>query len=163
MLLMPVHRLVTSMTLPLQREQVFAFFADATNLERITPPELQFEIVTPEPIQIRQGSLIDYRLRLFGVPFRWQTQITVWRPPHEFVDVQLHGPYRLWEHTHRFRDHLTGTLIEDVVRYQLPLAPFGELAHPLVRLRLNHIFQFRERAVHSWAATQQALPAAVDR
>ncbi len=160
MLYMPVHRLVTSTTLPLQRDQVFAFFADARNLQRITPSELQFEIVTPEPIQIRQGTLIEYRLRLFGVPFRWQTEIALWRPPHEFVDVQLHGPYRLWEHTHHFHDHVAGTTIEDVVRYQLPLAPLGELAHPLVRLRLNHIFQFRERAVRCWVSTQQALPPA---
>ena len=157
MVFMPVHRLITWMLLPMRRDEVFNFFADATNLERITPPELQFEIVTPPPIQIGQGSLIDYRLRLLGVPFRWQTQIALWRPPHEFVDIQLHGPYRLWEHTHRFRDHGAGTIIEDVVRYQLPVSPFGELAHPLLRLRLNHIFQFREDAVRSWVADQQAV------
>lgn len=160
MVFMPVHRLITSMILPLRRDEVFPFFADATNLERITPPQLQFEITTPQPIQIRQGSLIDYRLRLFGVPFRWQTQIALWDPPHAFVDIQLHGPYRLWEHTHRFRDHAAGTIIEDVVRYQLPVSPAGELVHPLLRLRLNHIFQFREDAVRRWVAEQQVATSA---
>lgn len=141
------HILRTSFALPKPIDEVFAFFAEAANLERITPPELNFRILPPHPERIAAGTFIDYRLRLFGWSFAWRTEISVWNPPHRFVDRQIDGPYRLWVHTHRFRQTHGGTLIEDEVCYELPLRPLGELAHPLVRLQLDRIFRFREKAI----------------
>lgn len=136
------------LTLDLGRREVFDFFADAGNLELITPPELNFEIATPRPITIAQGTLIDYRLRLYGVPMGWRTEISTWDPPHRFVDRQIKGPYRQWIHTHTFTDlGRSKTLIEDEVRYRLPLEPLGDLAHFLVRLQLDHIFNYRQEIV----------------
>ena len=143
------HILETSLMVPRPRHEAFRFFSDVENLERITPPELAFEIVTPRPIAIREGARIDYRLRLFGVRLSWRTRITRWRPNDEFVDVQEIGPYKTWVHTHRFRDVPGGTEITDHVAYELPLAPFGDLARPLVRRQLHRIFEYRRRAVTS--------------
>jgi ligand-binding SRPBCC domain-containing protein len=141
------HQLHTTLDLPLPIDDVFAFFAEAGNLERITPPELRFEIVTPLPIEMKRGTLLEYRLGLFGIPFRWRTEIAAWDPPHGFVDVQLSGPYSVWEHTHVFIPTEAGTLIDDRVYYRLPLSPLGDVAYALVRRQLARIFAYRQDAV----------------
>lgn len=135
--------------LPLAPPEVFPFFADAGNLARITPPELAFAIETPIPIALRAGAELAYRLRLWGVSFRWHTRIAAWDPPHGFVDEEIRGPFALWRHTHVFREALggAGTIMDDRVEYALPLAPFGELAHFAVRRQLERIFDYRREVV----------------
>ncbi len=145
---MAEYILKRELTLDLPRADVFDFFADAGNLERITPPELNFHIITPQPIDIRKGALIDYKLRMRGLPVTWRTEISVWNPPHEFVDQQLKGPYKQWIHTHTFTElEPNKTLIEDEVRYRLPLEPLGDIAHFFVVRELNYIFNYRQKVV----------------
>lgn len=145
---MAEHILKRELTLDRPRDEVFSFFADAGNLERITPPALKFHIVTPQPIEISQGTLIDYELRLRGVKLKWRTEISVWNPPHEFVDRQLVGPYSQWIHRHTFTElGPSKTLIEDEVRYRLPFEPLGDIAHFIVRRELEQIFDFRQEIV----------------
>lgn len=141
------HRFFASDLLPLPVEKVFPFFADARNLQAITPPELEFAILTPMPIDLREGALIDYRLKLSGVPFRWRTRIAHWDPPHAFVDEQLRGPYAFWHHTHTFYDEGGKTRLDDEVLYRLPLWPLGEVAFPFVRKKVERIFAFRRLQV----------------
>lgn len=142
-----VHRLKTSVIIPLGIHETFAFFADASNLEQITPAELSFNILTEQPIEITEGTEIDYRLRLYGVRLNWRSRITNWSPPHRFVDEQIHGPYNLWVHIHRFHEENGSTTIMDEVWYQLPLYPFGEVVYPIVSGLLHRIFSFRKQAI----------------
>ncbi|MBL8816079.1 MAG: SRPBCC family protein [Planctomyces sp.] len=137
--------LKTVTCLPKSRNEVFHFFSDAFQLERITPPWLNFKILTPAPIEIGKGCLIDYRIRLRGIPIRWQTEISEWEPDVRFVDRQLRGPYQLWEHLHVFEDVPAGTLMTDEVRYRVP---GGDLIHRLfVKNDLEKIFSFRQQAM----------------
>ena len=123
------HVLRREQRLPGPPAEVFPFFADAGNLEAITPQWLAFRIVTPRPIEMRAGALIEYRLRLHRLPVSWLTRIEEWEPGVRFVDMQLHGPYRLWHHTHEFEpDGAGGTVMRDTVRWALPLGPLGEVA-----------------------------------
>jgi ligand-binding SRPBCC domain-containing protein len=141
------HLLERTQVVPVSLEEAFAFFADARNLERITPPWLRFEIVAA-PERLGRGALLSYRLRLFGVPIRWRTEIVAWTPPRGFVDVQRRGPYLLWEHAHRLAAVEGGTEIYDHVRYRLFGGPVAALVQRLfVRRWLDAIFDFRAAAV----------------
>ena len=141
------HVFQTELWLPVPREKVFPFFADAFNLEAITPPWLNFNVLTPRPIPMREGTLIDYRLRVRGLPLRWRTRISAWQPPHRFVDEQLRGPYRQWIHTHTFEVRDGGTLCRDIVQYAVL---FDYIMHPLfVRRDVEKIFAFRQAALRA--------------
>ena len=141
--------------LPRPLAEVFAFFSDPANLNEITPPALSFHIITPRPIDMRPGALIDYRLRLRGIPMRWRTRITAFDPPRSFVDEQLKGPYGRWLHTHTFApetiDGVEGTRITDRVEYDLPRwcpGPINRLVHRLlVAPDLDRIFGYRQRVL----------------
>jgi ligand-binding SRPBCC domain-containing protein len=130
--------------IPRPIEEVFAFFADAGNLEKITPHWLNFQILSSEPKVIQSGTRLRYRLRWHSIPLNWLTEIQTWNPPNVFVDVQLQGPYKLWHHTHRFESVEGGTRMSDVVRYRLPFGFLGRLAHIWpVRSDLKAIFDYR--------------------
>ena len=137
------HALRAEVWLPRPVREVFAFFADAHNLGVLTPAFLHFEVLSPAPISMGVGTLIDYRIRLRGIPIRWRTRITVWDPPRRFVDAQLRGPYRLWEHTHTFEDRDDGTMVVDSVRYALPGPAFASaIVNRLIVARdLTRIFE----------------------
>lgn len=127
--------------------EVFRFFSDAANLEHLTPPWLGFEVLTPAPIEMAPGALIDYRLRWRGVPLRWRTEIEIWEPTRRFVDRQVRGPYRLWRHEHLFEEHRGGTMVEDRIEYA---AIGGRLAHWFAVDRdVETIFAYRRQALQS--------------
>lgn len=129
--------------LPRPRPEVFHYFAEARNLEAITPAFLQFVVLTPAPIEMQAGTLIDYKLRLHGFPVRWRTLISAWEPPFRFVDEQLMGPYRQWIHEHTFEERDGGTLATDVVRYSVPGGMLVDRL--LVKRDVEKIFAYRQR------------------
>jgi ligand-binding SRPBCC domain-containing protein len=145
---------------PLPLERTFAFFADPGNLARITPPWLGFRILTPPPLVMAQGLRLDYRVRALGIPVRWRSLISVYEPPHVFRDVQLSGPYRRWEHTHRFREAEGGTVVKDRVVYELALGSLGALLHGvLIRRQLEAIFDYRRDRITARLLREAALAA----
>jgi ligand-binding SRPBCC domain-containing protein len=145
---MKVHVLEREQRVARPLAEVFEFFARADNLERITPPWLSFGLVSQEPSELRRGTLLQYRLRVHGVPLRWVSEIELWEPGRAFVDRQVRGPYRLWRHQHDFAPIGAQTIVRDRVRYALPLSRLGELAHAVfVRRDLERIFEFRRQAV----------------
>ena len=143
------HVLVHTQVLDGTPEEVFPFFADAHNLEAITPPLLRFRVITPAPIDMHEGTLIEYRLRIHGAPVRWRTRIMEWQPPDRFVDTQISGPYELWHHTHAFEARPDGrTLMTDTVRYAIAFGPLGRIAHRLfVRRDVERIFEHRAAVI----------------
>lgn len=132
-------------------DEVFAFFSDAGNLEKLTPPWVGFEVLSQGPLDMCEGLVIDYRIRLHGIPIRWRTKITIWDPPHRFSDVQLRGPYALWDHTHAFRaiDESTTEMI-DTIRYRPKgwiLAPF--INRLFVEKDVRRIFAYRTQQMNT--------------
>ncbi len=139
------YRLRAECIVPRDISEVFAFFSDAANLERLTPPWLKFQILTPQPIDMRPGRLIDYRLRIRGVPVRWQSEITAWDPPHGFADESRRGPYKYWRHNHTFEPCEGGTRVIDEAHYGVP---GGGLVHWLAMGRdVRMIFHYRQLAL----------------
>jgi ligand-binding SRPBCC domain-containing protein len=148
---MTVRTLVTEVWLPRPRHEVFAFFADAANLDRITPPWLRFQILTPLPVVMQTGALLDYRLRWRGIPLSWRTRIDAWAPPVRFVDRQLRGPYLQWIHTHEFEERDGGTWMRDAVDYAIPgwiVEPF--LYRWLIGPDVERIFAYRKATIVAW-------------
>jgi ligand-binding SRPBCC domain-containing protein len=137
-------RLESDLWLPRPLDEVFAFFADAANLEALTPPWLHFRIRTPKPIAMRAGMLIDYSIRVHGIPISWQSEISIWEPPHRFVDIQRRGPYRRWAHTHGFAEAQGGTRVTDSVEFDVP---FAFAAGWFVKRDVEKIFAFRRQAL----------------
>lgn len=135
--------------LPRPIDEVFPFFAQAENLEEITPPSLRFSVITPKPIAMRKGALIDYKLRIRGFPVRWQSEITAWDPPRRFVDEQRRGPYRKWRHEHDFQEDGDGTIVRDRVTYEVPGGRFlGRILDRLMVHRdVERIFEYRRRVL----------------
>jgi ligand-binding SRPBCC domain-containing protein len=141
---MKIRKFQSSIWIPAPVETAFSFFSKAENLDRITPPWLHFKILTTLPVEMGEGTLLDYQLKLHGIPVSWQTQIINWNPPFQFVDVQLRGPYRKWIHTHTFTSQNNGTLVEDSVDYAVPgffLEPF--INKYLVQPDISKIFAYR--------------------
>ena len=151
---MRVHTLFRETWLPTDRETAFDFFCSPFNLERITPPELSFKVVEPPSGELGEGVEIGYQLRLWGFKFRWRSVIRDWQPGSEFSDQALRSPYRYWNHEHQLVERDGGTQMSDRVSYALPLQPWGEVAHFLVRRQLERIFDFREETIQSIFAAE---------
>ncbi len=143
---MKIREYKSEIWLPLAPEALFPFFADAANLEKITPPWLNFKILNPGRIEMQEGALIEYKLRIHGVAVRWRTRISLWQPPRCFVDEQLRGPYRKWVHRHTFEACDGGTRVRDRVEYSIP---FDFALHRwFVRPDIEKIFRYRSEQLH---------------
>ncbi|MBM3220423.1 MAG: SRPBCC family protein [Candidatus Rokubacteria bacterium] len=151
MIIRPIRTLHRGQWVPRSLHEVFDFFERPENLPRITPPWLGFRILTPPPLTMRCGLVIDYTVRVLGMPTHWRSQIAEYDAPHGFRDVQVIGPYRLWDHRHRFRRENGGTLIEDFVVYEPPLGRLGAVLDALViRRQLAAIFEYRRQRIEEF-------------
>ena len=133
---------------PSDMDTVFDFFSRPENLEKITPSAMGFNIITPTPIEMKEGAIIDYTVKILGVPVRWRTMITSYKENEYFVDEQLKGPYSYWHHKHTFKEVEGGILIIDEITYALPIQAFRKIVHPvLIKPQLNQIFDFRFQTI----------------
>ena len=143
---MKPHILIRETVLNGSIEEVFDFFSKAENLDKITPPILGFRIITPLPVEMKKGTLIDYKIKLNGIPFNWRTEITKWDPPNCFEDTQLKGPYKMWIHEHKFIERNNKTFMTDTVRYISPGGAFEFIPHNLiVKKKVDFIFDYRQK------------------
>lgn len=145
---MQLHTVQRSQTVNDAAAGAFAFFERPENLQALLPPTLNFEILTPKPLEMRAGALFDYSFRLHNIPVRWTTLIVTYEPPHRFVEVQLRGPFSFWHHTHSFRESNNATEVVDEIRYGMRCRMLGKIAHALfVRRDLEWIFDYRAKAI----------------
>ncbi len=145
---MKIHTIKRRQFIAKPLQEVFQFFSTPENLSLITPPNLGFEILTPSPIVMKEGTLVDYTILVMGIRQRWTTLISEFVPMHHFVDVQLKGPYSYWHHKHGFVETDDGTIIEDEIRYVMPFGVFGEMAHTMfVKKQIKGIFDHREKVI----------------
>jgi ligand-binding SRPBCC domain-containing protein len=156
---MKIHTLQKRQFIKKPLSEVFAFFSEPANLALLTPRNLGFELLTPPPIQMKNGTLIDYTIKLLGINVRWTTFITELERPRRFVDVQLRGPYSFWHHTHEFSETDEGTVMTDTVKYAMPMGLIGRLVHVLfVQRQLESIFNFRrERVEETFSQASTAI------
>ncbi|MBL7930023.1 MAG: SRPBCC family protein [Bacteroidia bacterium] len=153
-----IRTLFRQTEIPAPIHAVFDFFSKAENLNRITPPDLQFKILSPLTPVMQKGLLINYQINLQGIPLKWKTEITHWLPPYSFQDTQLKGPYLLWKHLHIFSDKGDCTLMADKVYYRIPGFVFEPLIyHAFVRKKLNLIFDYREKAIQEIFSQKNAV------
>ena len=146
-----MHILVKETVINRPLKEVFDFFSKAENLNEITPPDMQFQILTALPINIQKGTLIDYKIKVNGIPFKWKTLISTWEPPHRFVDEQLKGPYNTWIHEHTFEERDGKTYMKDVVKFKSP----GWILEPLINSlfiekKVKGIFEYREKKLNEF-------------
>lgn len=145
---MSTHQLYRELFIPKSIHEVFSFFEKAENLETITPNDLNFKILTPLPIEMKKGTMIDYKIKISGISMKWRTLIDIYEPPYRFRDIQLKGPYKKWEHLHEFIEVENGTLMKDTVDYELPFGFIGDIVHSLkVKKQVNDIFDYRNKTI----------------
>jgi hypothetical protein len=145
-----MHILTKTTIINKSLSEVFEFFSNAENLNKITPPDMQFKILTPLPIIIKKGTLIDYKIKVSGIPFNWQTEITEWEPNKRFTDKQLKGPYRVWIHEHTFEEKDGKTIMNDHVQFLSP----GWFLEPIINKlfiekKVKGIFTYREKILNN--------------
>ncbi|MBT3589663.1 MAG: SRPBCC family protein [Candidatus Marinimicrobia bacterium] len=147
---MKIYKITTKQIIKRPLVEIFAFFSRPENLSLITPDHLDFKILTPPPIEMKKGALIDYIIRIFKAPIHWQTLITSYEPPYKFVDKQIKGPYKYWHHTHTFVEGSDGVEIHDEIQYSVPFGIIGKLLHAIwIKNNLNYIFEYRREVIHN--------------
>ena len=155
---MKIYELSVSHRVNAPIEKVFDFFSKPENLSKITPKKMGFNVLTPLPITMERGALIDYTIKVMGFPLRWRTLITSYDPPNKFVDEQLKGPYSFWHHTHTFEPVNDGVIINDVIKYSIPLGFIGRIMHFLwIKNDLNKVFNFRKKVIDEIFVKNEAL------